>query len=66
MTMTRFYMVDPDNEERLLKIPVRVVAEIEKAALDAAVQRVEGVQERFCFNNREYPAIINAIKGDQP
>lgn len=34
--MTRFYMVDPDNEERLLKIPHRVVAEIKAEAWQEA------------------------------
>ena len=32
----RHYMVDPDNEERLLKIPPSVVAEIQAAALQQA------------------------------
>ena len=36
-------MVDPDNEERLLKIPLRVVAEIKAEALAAAVQRMEAL-----------------------
>ena len=40
----RHYMVDPDNEERLLKIPLRVVAEIKAEALAAAVQRVEAIE----------------------
>ena len=41
----RHYMVDPDNEERLLKIPLRVVAEIKAEALAAAVQRVEAIAD---------------------
>lgn len=32
----RRYMVDPDNEDRLLKIPPHVVAAIKAEALDAA------------------------------
>lgn len=32
----RHYMVDPDNEERLLKIPPRVVATIQSEILNEA------------------------------
>ena len=39
----RHYMVDPDNEERLLKIPPRVVAEIKAEALAAAVQQIKAL-----------------------
>jgi thioester reductase-like protein len=58
-------MVDPDNEERLLKIPPRVVAEIKAESLNAAVQRVEALHERYLFGKREYAALIAAIKGDK-
>lgn len=44
----RHYMVDPDNEERLLKVPPHVVAAIKAEALDAARQVVETyAQERL-------------------
>ena len=39
----RHYMMDPDNEERLLKIPLRVVAEIKAEAYIAAQEAVRGV-----------------------
>ena len=44
----RHYMVDPDNEERLLKIPPRVVAEIKAEAYVAAREAVKGIN---WFNN---------------
>lgn len=61
----RHYMVDPDNEERLLKVPPIVVAEIKEEALNAAAQRVEALHERYLFGKREYAALIKAIKGKQ-
>lgn len=39
----RRYMEDPDNEERLLKIPPHVVAAIKAEALDAAREAVAGI-----------------------
>ena len=39
--MTRFFMVDPDNSERLLKIPPSVVAEIWADALREARAAIE-------------------------
>jgi hypothetical protein len=43
----RHYMVDPDNEERLLKIPQRVVSEIRAEALEDAIQQVEVLPVMF-------------------
>jgi len=68
-------MVDPDNEERLLKIPYRVRQEIKAEALREAVQRVEEmpihlVDVRFDMDDEpdyrqtvELAAVIAAIKG---
>ena len=39
-------MVDPDNEERLLKIPPRVVGEIRADALKAAREAVAAVNAK--------------------
>ena len=36
-------MVDPDNEERLLTLPPRVVAAIKAEAYEEAVEAVKGV-----------------------
>lgn len=41
----RRYMVDPDNEERLLKVPHRVVADIEKCLLDEVVAAIEAMPD---------------------
>lgn len=41
----RHFMVDPDNEERLLKVPYRVVQAIKAEALDEAVQRVQSLAD---------------------
>jgi len=40
-------MVDPDNEERLLKIPHGVVVEIKAEALDAAREAVAGIPHTY-------------------
>ena len=45
----RHYMVDPDNEDRLLKVPPDVVAGIKAEALSDAVNVVEALTGR---NNR--------------
>ena len=68
-------MVDPDNEERLLKIPPRIVAEIKAEALAAAVQRIEALPHslecvtRDANYNRPCNCLrsdaLDAIKGDQ-
>ena len=44
----RHYMVDPDNEERLLKIPPHVVAAIKGEALDAAREAVAASWKGWC------------------
>lgn len=41
----RHYMVDPDNEERLLKVPPRVVARIKAEAYAEAVEAVKTYAE---------------------
>ena len=38
----------------------------QRDAIDAAVQRVEALHERYLFGKREYAALIAAIKGDKP
>ena len=43
----RHYMVDPDNEERLLKIPPRVVSEIKAEAYVAAREAVRDAQRKL-------------------
>jgi hypothetical protein len=62
----RHYMVDPDNEERLLKIPVRVVAEIKAEALADAVQRVEALPHSLECVTRDanYSRPCNCLRGD--
>jgi hypothetical protein len=52
----RHFMVDPDNEERLLKVPRRVVDEIKSEALEEAVQRVEA---------RRDVVLIMVVPGDE-
>ena len=37
----------------------------QRDAIDAAVQRVEALHERYLFGKREYAALIKAIKGDK-
>ena len=66
----RHFMVDPDNEERLLKVPPRVVAAIKAEALDEAVQRVEALYPAAIIDNGMHGAlrkrdVIAAIKGEQ-
>lgn len=63
----RHYMVDPDNEERLLKIPPRVVAEIKAEALiAAAVQRIEALPHSLECVTRDanYNRPCNCLRGD--
>lgn len=60
----RHFMVDPDNEERLLKVPRRVVDEIKAEALSGAVQRVEAYLEKY--GEDLDPGVIAAIKGEHP
>ena len=63
----RHYMVDPDNEERLLKIPPRVVAEIKvEALIAAAVQRVETLPHSLECVTRDanYNRPCNCLRGD--
>jgi len=60
-------MVDPDNEERLLKIPHSIVEDIRAEALRDAVEAVEALprtepQGLFVW----YEDTIAAIKGVQP
>lgn len=50
----RHYMVDPENEERLLKIPPRVVAAIKAEALDAAEAAVAAYADETHNCVREY------------
>ena len=60
-------MVDPDNEERLLKIPPRVVAEIKAEALIAAVvQRIEALPHSLECVTRDanYNRPCNCLRGD--
>ena len=45
-------MVDPDNEERLLKIPLRVVAAIQADA----EKRVREDAHRYCFQRDAHEA----------
>jgi hypothetical protein len=40
-------MVDPDNEERLLKIPHRVVSEIRAEAMEDPIQQVKALTEKW-------------------
>lgn len=63
----RHWMEDPDNENRLLKIPPRVVQGIKAEALDEAVQRVEAYLTE-CGITMGAPVVIGirtAIKGEQ-
>ena len=63
----RHYVVDPDDEERLLKVPPLVVSEIKEEAIAAAVQRVEALL--FPWPNT-WPGmirrgdVITAIRGE--
>ena len=59
-------MVDPDNEERLLKIQLRVVAEIKAEALADAVQRVEALPHSLECVTRDanYSRPCNCLRGD--
>lgn len=70
----RHYMEDPDNENRLLKVPPRVVEGIKAEALDEAVKRVEALDVCTCdvdWDTGEHqdwcikPMSIAAIKGEQ-
>lgn len=60
----RHYMKDPDNEERLLKIPPYVVAAIKAEAFDAAREAVEKwfAENRDEMTWPEFLAAINALK----
>jgi ParB-like chromosome segregation protein Spo0J len=60
----RHYMVDPDNEERLLKVPPSVVAEIKAEALSGAVQRVEALMDKKAHPWASLADAVAAIKGD--
>ena len=48
----RHYMVDPDNAERLLKIPPSVVAEIQADALREALEAVAAINWQGSFDDR--------------
>ena len=43
----RHFMVDPDNEERLLKVPPHVVRAIKFEALDAAREAIEAIPDGY-------------------
>jgi hypothetical protein len=65
-------MVDPDNEDRLLKIPPSVVAAIRAAALQQAREAVEALEpESYATGNAPYRmrgaalAAIDNLKGEQ-
>lgn len=62
----RHYMTDPDNEERLLKVPPIVVAEIKEEVLAAAVQRIEALPHSLECVTRDanYNRPCNCLRGD--
>ena len=57
----RHYMVDPDNEERLLKVPPRVVASIKAEAFAEAVDAVKGM----CQDCDDIIAAIEGLEGER-
>lgn len=64
----RHYMVDPDNEERLLKIPPRVVAAIKVEAYEAAREAVAEIAKDTycdsapCWGAERYIAAIDTLR----
>ena len=63
----RHYMEDPENEDRLLKIPPQVVAAIRDQALRDAVEAVKGNSICGCGWCRQCLAVaaIEALGGKQ-
>lgn len=68
----RYYMVDPDNEERLLKIPPMVRDKIRADALHEAWKAIsemitidsEAASSDYLFGAKDALAVIDRIKGD--
>jgi len=54
----RHYMEDPDNEDRLLKIPPGVVAAIREQALRDAVEAVKALEDGEQFS---WPQTLMAV-----
>lgn len=64
----RRYMIDPDNEERLLKIPPHVVAAIKSEALDAARDAVTALPcmtGKGVYYRDEALAAIDALREER-
>lgn len=61
----RHYMVDPDNEERLLKIPPRVVAAIKAEAYAEAVNAVKASDCWCGCDASTAVAAIEALGGER-
>ena len=67
----RHWMVDPDNEERLLKVPPHVVKRIKAEAYAEAVEAVKaqpcpqgyGIRECSCWSDAV--AAIEALGGER-
>ena len=58
----RHYMVDPDNEERLLKVPPRVVQAIKAEAYAEAVEAVKALWPE-CKSPQDNDDAVAAIEG---
>ena len=73
----RHYMTDPDNEERLLKIPPFVVAVIKAEAYTDAMSAIAAVEGGYSVPlempvgafiaamRREYLSVIDALKKER-
>lgn len=61
----RYYMVDPDNEERLLKVPPHVVKRIKAEAYAEAVEAVKALPLLGTYNlTPNVVAAIEALGGE--